>query len=374
MAQKLDEWNLLPIIARAKLEYQITGPPVKSWSLKFFILFSILKADHYKLEKISSLQYLTQKADNKNESKTNFKKQYCSRNKLAVAYMEAESNYFHENAREGGQIYGEFLSTDKSTSDKVVYMLHGGAYIFGSPQFERGIAYLISKCTNIQTYAIAYRLAPKNEYPCAVIDYISGYIHLLDSFEPKNIFFVGSSAGGGLALSTLLAIKGMGLPLPGGANLISPWVDLTQSFLSFIANDNTDYLPRSMNLKPSINRKQAYSPDDQLKSKYVSPIYAESLSGLDLPIQIQVGGVERLFDEDVELAKRIRLENPQFGSRLEIYEDQVHVFHAFTFLPSSRVAFGRIGSFFKDCIAGQTFRSEVVEFNPDGIEKYTPKL
>ena len=99
---------------------------------------------------------------------------------------------------------------------------------------------------------------------------------------------------------------------------MSPWVDLKHSFPSFYLNKDTDYLPTKSRFTFG-ERRNPYAPDDVLHVPFVSPIWAPSLSGLDLPILIQVGAVERLFDEDVMLAKRLNNENPDFGSRLEIY-------------------------------------------------------
>lgn len=51
--------------------------------------------------------------------------------------------------------------------------------------------------------------------------------------------FAGDSAGGGLCITVLTILRDMGLPMPAGAVLISPWVDLTHSFPSIVENTDT---------------------------------------------------------------------------------------------------------------------------------------
>ncbi|KAJ3318689.1 hypothetical protein HDV06_004102 [Boothiomyces sp. JEL0866] len=263
--------------------------------------------------------------------------------------MVASSEHVPANAKSTDRLIpGEWVSDGKGADHpNVVYLLHGGAYMMGSPQMERKIAYYIAKAGSTRTFAIAYRLSPQYEFPCAVIDALSGYLYLLDlGYEPGNIIFSGSSAGGGLAMATLLAVREMGLPLPGGAALISPWVDLEHSFPSFTKNELTDYLPSDHNLA-----------------------FGDSLGNLHLPFLIQVGKAERLYDEDVELAKRLTDENPYHGAILEAYEEQVHVFHLFHFLPQSRLAFERIGQFVRNTFLGLKFTPAVLTVDTNCVIK-----
>jgi acetyl esterase/lipase len=180
-------------------------------------------------------------------------------------------------------------------------------------------------------------LAPQHQFPCAIIDIISGYQHLLKSHAASDIVISGVSAGtfdlntgGGLTLSLLLAIREMGLPTPGGAVMISPWVDLTRSFPSFSANAQMDYLPNA-----SEEILAYYAPNEVKKNQYASPIWAQDFSNMP-PILIQVGEKERLHDEDVAVAHKLA----QFGNKveLEVYEDSFHAFPMFAFLPAARVA------------------------------------
>ncbi|EAW06612.1 lipase/esterase family protein [Aspergillus clavatus NRRL 1] len=110
---------------------------------------------------------------------------------------------------------------DYPSQKRIMLYIHGGAYFFGTE----------------------YRLAPQFPFPCALQDCLAAYLYLLDEHDPKNIIFAGDSAGGGMVLSILVILRDQGLPLPAGAILISPWVDLTHSFPSVVSDCPGDYIP-----------------------------------------------------------------------------------------------------------------------------------
>ncbi|MCJ1436043.1 hypothetical protein MMC27_005421 [Xylographa pallens] len=148
----------------------------------------------------------------------------------------------------------------KESGDKgkrVMLYVHGGAYFFGSVdehryQMQRHARKLKARCVPIQDpfnlleslQTIArYRLAPQFPFPCGLHDCLAAYLHLLTVQDPSTIILAGDSAGGGMIVSLLIILRDQGIPLPAGAVLISPWVDLTHSFPS-VAGDNTfDYIP-----------------------------------------------------------------------------------------------------------------------------------
>ncbi|KAJ3369671.1 hypothetical protein HDU91_007002 [Kappamyces sp. JEL0680] len=213
-------------------------------------------------------------------------------------------------------IYGELVSAGTAESKRIVYQLHGGAYVLGSAKFYRRIAYFASKTFQAKVWTISYRKAPLNPYPCGLIDAVSGYMQLLETHDAKDIVVMGDSAGGGLALAMLLAVRDMGLPLPLGAYVASPWVDLTSSHPSF-ANNRNDILPEQPYDSRLGDRLCYYAPNEHLKDPYVSPLY-DHLENL-CPLLIQVGGIEKLYDEVLAFAKKAG------GSlRLQIFEQQIH--------------------------------------------------
>jgi acetyl esterase/lipase len=236
--------------------------------------------------------------------------------------------------------------------------------VIGSAQLYRWITSRIAVEANAKVCGVNYRLAPQNPFPCAVIDALSVYMKLLEKYSPKNIFIMGDSAGGGLSVSLLLAIRNSKLAQPSGAILWSPWLDLSHSFASFNANANTDFLPRhppSRNFKGQLH---LYAPDADLKNQYVSPIWAPDLGNL-CPIFMQTGEAERLLDEDMFFAQRIRAQNGLIT--MEIYQDMVHVFQIFRFLKLSPVAISRMIEFIKNprmSVSKMTFVNANGQFVP----------
>jgi acetyl esterase/lipase len=159
---------------------------------------------------------------------------------------------------------------------------------------------LVSKPIKI---APNYRLAPQNPYPCALIDVVSGYLHLLKTYPSSKIILAGDSAGGGLVLATLFVLRDMVEELPAGAVCLSPWVDLSHSFPSFHENNIYDYLPKMKDSRKG-TRFQYYTSNENLMHSYVSPIWSDNFNDLP-PFLIQVGGIEQLYDEVIELAKKL---------------------------------------------------------------------
>lgn len=137
--------------------------------------------------------------------------------------------------------------------DKMPCMLyiHGGAYYFGSVNTHRYTVWRYARKMGGRAFAVNYRLAPQYPFPCALADCLAAYIFLIRPpenakhrmIDPSKIVIAGDSAGGGLSLALLTLIRDLGLPMPAGAVLISPWVDLTHSFPSIMENADKDIIP-----------------------------------------------------------------------------------------------------------------------------------
>ena len=124
-------------------------------------------------------------------------------------------------------VAGEMVTADGATEDTVTLYLHGGGYVIGSPRTHRELARRLSVETGGSILVIDYRLAPENPFPAAVEDSVSAYLWLLESgLDPSVLSVAGDSAGGGLAVATLVSLKDQGIPLPSCGVAISPWVDL----------------------------------------------------------------------------------------------------------------------------------------------------
>ena len=122
----------------------------------------------------------------------------------------------------------EIYSKKGKASDKVIYMLHGGAYTQSLKDSHIGMMKAYVDYCGCDVYALDYRVAPKNPYPAALEDAVAGYKALLNrGWKPENIIVAGDSAGGGLAMGLGLKLKNMGMKLPKTFILSSPWIDLT---------------------------------------------------------------------------------------------------------------------------------------------------
>ncbi|OQE00478.1 hypothetical protein PENVUL_c051G05857 [Penicillium vulpinum] len=154
--------------------------------------------------------------------------------------------------------------------NRVMLYIHGGAYFFGSVDTHRYMMQRHARKLKGRVFAPEYRLSPQFPFPCGLHDCMAAYLWLLKFHEPKEIILAGDSAGGGMALSMLVIMRDQGIPLPAGAILISPWVDLTHSFPSIVKDNPGDYVPAyGFRHKPS----SAWPPpnaDDILEMKRIS--------------------------------------------------------------------------------------------------------
>lgn len=144
--------------------------------------------------------------------------------------------------------------------NRVMLYVHGGAYYFGSVDEHRYQIQRHARKLKARAIAPRYRLAPQFPFPCGLQDCLATYLHLITLQEPNTIILAGDSAGGGMVLSLLVILRDRNLPLPAGAVLISPWVDLTHSFPSVAGDCPMDYIPSSgFHHKPSA----AWPPPDE---------------------------------------------------------------------------------------------------------------
>ncbi|KAJ3109798.1 hypothetical protein HDU97_000028 [Phlyctochytrium planicorne] len=256
-----------------------------------------------------------------------------------------------------GTIKAEWMDYHKKglTNDdnRVILYLHGGAYIICNRKSHRGITWRVAKHSRSKVFVLDYRLAPENVFPLALQDALSAYIYLTDpaggKYKPNQVVIMGDSAGGGLAMATMLWLRDhpeRGWGMPAGLALLSPWLDLTQSMPSFQLH-HLDYLPPGSNdpLYINENRSNYYVSDNSfLKNPYVSPLFAkEDPEKPTCPTMIHVGGVERLRDEILHFCSDVFPNSP---IQLEVYDDMVHVFQMLAaLLRISDVALKRIGIF-----------------------------
>lgn len=141
---------------------------------------------------------------------------------------------------------------DDDAGKRVMMYIHGGAYYFGSVDEHRYQMQRHARKLKARVFAPKYRLSPQFPFPAGLQDCIAAYLHLLTAQDPSEIVLAGDSAGGGMVLSLLCVLRDQNIPLPAGAILISPWVDLTHSFPSVGEPAPMDYIPHhGFHHKPS---------------------------------------------------------------------------------------------------------------------------
>ncbi len=238
-----------------------------------------------------------------------------------------------------GGVMTEWTRVNRLSRGVILYC-HGGGYVVGSPRAYRGLATRLAVSANCDVAVIDYRLAPEHAYPAAPDDALAAYRALLKrGIDATSIVIAGDSAGGNLALVTLLRARDRGLPPPSAAVLLSPWTDLTGSGASIRTNAKRDPMLPAHRLAEAA---RLYAPDSALEHPDVSPLFAD-LWGLP-PLSIHVGTTEILLDDSRRLAERTRLRG--VGVELKLWHCMPHVFPMFAdILPEARRALTEIGRF-----------------------------
>lgn len=262
------------------------------------------------------------------------------------AAMETMSGMFalppdaeSQPVRAGG-VPAEWVSVPGAAHHRAILYLHGGGYVMGSIATHRELAARLSRACGARVLLIDYRLAPEQPFPAAVEDAAAAYRWLLaGGVDANRLVIAGDSAGGGLTVSTLVALRDARDPLPAAAVCLSPWVDLECTGESMTTRSAVDPL-----LQRALLQKMAepYLHGQSPRSPLASPLYAD-LSGIP-PLLIQVGTSEVLFDDSTRLAERARKAGVDVA--LEPWEEMIHDFQLFAaLLPEGREAIARIGEY-----------------------------
>ncbi len=226
-----------------------------------------------------------------------------------------------------------------STGGIVLY-LHGGGYVVGSASGYRGLAGEVARAAGMDAVIVDYRLAPEHPFPAAVDDAVAAYRALVASgCAPGDVVLAGDSAGGGLVLATLVALREAGEALPAAALLISPWADLTGKAASLEGKRTED---PSLTPEGLVACTAHYLGTRDPAHPLASPALAD-LAGLP-PLLVQVGSIEILLDDALAVAANAGAAGTSV--RLEVHPGLPHVFHAFHFmLPQAKAALDEAGRF-----------------------------
>ncbi|KIJ54285.1 hypothetical protein M422DRAFT_153656 [Sphaerobolus stellatus SS14] len=242
-------------------------------------------------------------------------------------------------------------SQENRSIQRIVLYLHGGAYYVSSAAGHRLLTIPFSKFAEARVLAIDYRLAPETKFPGPLHDVVYAYMRLLDDLNipPENILIAGDSAGGGLSLALLMYLRDNGYPMPAGAILFSPWVDLTMSCESWDSNKDCDLicLPEpGDHMDPILCYLGKEGIAKYLTHPYASPLFG-SFEGLP-PLLIQCGDAERLRDEITLLGHKAAMAGVDV--RHDLFKDGVHVFQAFPHLENTQKAFASMRQFVRQII------------------------
>jgi len=222
-----------------------------------------------------------------------------------------------------GGVGGIQVVAGEVSTDNVILYFHGGVYVIGSAAASVPLVGDLARRTAMRIDTMDYRLGPEYPYPAAVQDAVAAYQGLLtQGVDPSRIAVAGESAGGGLAVAALLALRDAGAPLPACSFVMSPYVDLTLSGDSMEEKAELDPL-----LKPDALRTRVpdYVADGDAADPLVSPLFAD-LSGLP-PLLIQVGSHEVLLSDAVRLAARAA--SADVPVILDVTPGVPHVFQAY---------------------------------------------
>jgi acetyl esterase/lipase/acyl-coenzyme A synthetase/AMP-(fatty) acid ligase len=257
-------------------------------------------------------------------------------------YERAERAFGEESASceriDAGGPAGEWVVVQSSPAQTVVVYFHGGGYSLGSSRSHRHLAASIGRAANAAVLSVDYRRAPEFAFPAAVEDAAAAARWLIERGDAP-VVLAGDSAGGGLVVAAMLALRDGGHPLPTAGVCLSPWVDLTCTAAAHKALAERDPLLSSSELK---QMARSYLRDADPRHPLASPVFAK-LAGLP-PLLIQVGTEEILLDDARSLASAARREEVEVT--LQEWPEMVHVWHWYCpILDEGRQAIASIGAF-----------------------------
>jgi len=261
--------------------------------------------------------------------------------KFAASFVPAADLSFKPDV--AGGVAVEWVTAPDSDPSRVVLYLHGGGYTIGSIASYRSYTGRLARAAQSRLLSVGYRLAPEHPFPAALDDAVSSYHWLLDQgISPSRIAVVGDSAGGGLALSMVIAIRDAGAPIPAAIVAIGPSTDLAKEGASMKERAHLD--PIVTYESSTAHALRYVGPKGNLKHPLASPLYAD-LRGLP-PLLIMVGTHEALFDDSTRFAAKAEAAGVEV--QLDIWEEMIHVWPFFAdILPEGRQAIDKIGDYIK---------------------------
>jgi acetyl esterase/lipase len=201
-----------------------------------------------------------------------------------------------------GELYAEWITPPGAQQDQAILYFHGGGYVSGSCVSHRRHVAKFALGSGVRALQFQYRLAPEHPFPAALDDALAAYEWLLaEGPSPARTVFAGDSAGAGLMLAALLALKSRGLPLPAAGAALSPWTDLKCTGESLVTRKKVD--PFTPDGAWDVF-SACYTAGQNAGSELISPLYGD-LAGLP-PLFICAGDHDVLIDDSTRFAEKAR--------------------------------------------------------------------
>jgi len=235
-----------------------------------------------------------------------------------VENMLASADATIETCQIAGVPCYDCVPANAKAADLPIYLfVHGGAFVAGGGDFAKAQGARSAHGLRVHAVAVDYRMPPDHPFPAAPEDCLAVYKALIEQSDPKRIVVGGSSAGGNIAAATILMIRDQGLPLPAGAILLTPEVDLTESGDTFRTNENLDVV-----LKRGLPECNAlYADGHDLRDPYLSPLFADYTKGFP-PALVQSGTRDLFLSNSVLLHRKMR--NAGIDAELHVWEAMPH--------------------------------------------------
>jgi len=261
----------------------------------------------------------------------------------AMAKMDPTPPDVNVQPVEADGVSAEWIAAPGASDQATVLWLHGGGYTIGSLTTHRTMISRISRASGARALAVDYRLGPEQPFPAALEDAMTAYRWLIAyGVDPKRLVVGGDSAGGGLAIAALVALRDAGDPLPAAAVCVSPWTDLELTGESIETNADAEYLVPPERLRLFC---QSYLAGADARDPRASP-YLADLSQLP-PTLIQVGTAETLLDDSKRIAAKAKGDGVDVT--LEVWDEMIHHWHIYAaMLPEGQQAIDRIGEFVRE--------------------------
>jgi monoterpene epsilon-lactone hydrolase len=222
-----------------------------------------------------------------------------------------------------GGVPATLITPAQVEGDRVLFYIHGGAYIVGGPGGYHGLAAAFATALKARVYLPDYRLAPEHPFPVPIADTFAAYRWLIaQGQDPASVTFAGDSAGGAMVVSVMVMARNAGVKLPAGGAALSPWANLEHTGASMVNREGLDLL----NTKAGLDlMARTFLGGALPNSPEASPVFAD-VRGLP-PILVQIGEGELMLSDAIRLAAHLGENRVRVS--LEVWPGMFHVWHMF---------------------------------------------